>query len=156
LIQAFYLLSQDNQVKLILVGEGKERKSLEALVEKLNLQEKVFFAGFQENISDYYSLADLFVLSSIKEGMPNVLLEALQFGLTIVSTDCESGPSEILDQERYGILVPIQDPKALQEGMLQGLNHPYDPDFLKSRVNDFSLEHTIQAYDQILFREEMQ
>jgi glycosyltransferase involved in cell wall biosynthesis len=155
LIESFYLLSQVKNVKLMLVGEGKERKTLEDLVDKLELREKVFFAGFQNNVSNFYQVADLLVLSSIKEGMPNVLLEALQFGLTIVSTDCETGPSEILAQGQFGILVPIQDPQALNTGMLKGLNHPYDKDFIKLRVNDFSLEKMIQAYNQILFCEEM-
>lgn len=99
--------------QLAIVGEGKEHKALEDLISRLGLQGKVFLVGRVGNIGDWYQAADLYVMSSRFEGFPNTLIEAMAYGLPVVSTDCETGPREIVRQGVDGLLVPPNDLPAL-------------------------------------------
>lgn len=119
LIEAFNVLvnSDAPACELLIVGEGPEREKLEALVDALNLRGKVHLMGWQENPYPFYKAADVFALSSRFEGMPNVILEALAFGLPVVSTDCESGPREILVERYLGQLVSIGESLAMTQAL---------------------------------------
>jgi glycosyltransferase involved in cell wall biosynthesis len=139
LIQAFADVRQTRPARLLILGEGPERRSLETLIRNLNLEEDVSLLGFVENPYAYMSRASLFILSSRWEGLPSVLIEALYCGVPVISTDCPSGPREILADGKYGRLVPIQDSFALAEGIKLGLAgqtprpsrdswHPYELD----------------------------
>ncbi len=96
--------------------------------------------GQSESLEAFYQTADLFVMSSKHEGLPTVMIEALGFGLPVVSTDCPSGPREILDDGRFGTLVAIDDPVALAEAMENGLAGPVDQAVLTSRADDYAPE----------------
>jgi len=126
LIRAFALLNRRRPAKLMIVGEGEQRARLEALVAELGLTGRVLIPGFATDAWPYFASADLFVLSSNREGFPTVLIEAMLAGLPVVSTDCDSGPSEILDGGRLGALVPMNDAAALAEAMEQALAAPFD------------------------------
>lgn len=121
LIRAFALVRRERQARLMILGEGEARPQLEALVQQLRLEHDVALPGFVENPYKYMKRAALFVLSSNWEGLPNALIEALALGTRVVSTDCPSGPSEILENGRWGSLVPVGDAKALAEAILVAL-----------------------------------
>jgi GalNAc-alpha-(1->4)-GalNAc-alpha-(1->3)-diNAcBac-PP-undecaprenol alpha-1,4-N-acetyl-D-galactosaminyltransferase len=119
LIEAFSKTKAKDFLNLIIVGEGKERQNLEKLIEKLNLNDKVFLVDKKDNIKDYYLQAEIFVLSSKFEGFPNVLVEALSNGCACISTDCPTGPNEIIKDGENGILVKneniVELAKAIDE-----------------------------------------
>jgi glycosyltransferase involved in cell wall biosynthesis len=113
LVRAVGLLRHERPLRLIILGEGDERPALEALVRELGLQDDVALPGFVDNPYAFLSRAGVFALSSIYEGLPTVLIEALALGTPVVSTDCRTGPREILENGRLGRLVPIGQPQAL-------------------------------------------
>jgi len=121
LIQAFARVWQARPVRLLILGEGEERPALEALVRKLGLEPDVSLRGFVKNPYPYMAQASLFVLSSRWEGLGNVLIEALYCGAPLISTDCPSGPREILRDGQYGQLVPVGDVTALTQAMKAGI-----------------------------------
>ena len=100
--------------KLVLVGDGNKRKEYEQLANKLNIIDSVIFTGKINNPEYYYNRAKIFAFTSKSEGFPNALIEALSFGLPCVSTNCPSGPSELIDDGNNGFLIPVGDSKALQ------------------------------------------
>ena len=122
LLRAFaLLLNSRSDARLMILGDGTLREELTALAERLGIADKVCLPGFSADPWPYYASADLFALSSNAEGYPLVIVEAMLAGLPIVSTDCVSGPREILDDGRYGILVPLDDPDALARGLEQAI-----------------------------------
>jgi glycosyltransferase involved in cell wall biosynthesis len=102
--------------------------------------------GFTTDTNPFYYHSNLFVLSSNFEGLPTVLIEALDYGISIVSTDCPSGPSEILSNGIYGTLVPVGDAEKLAFAMQQSLLNPRDKISLKGRAKDFSVEKMSELY----------
>ncbi len=128
LIRAFALLGKRISAKLMILGEGELRPKLENLVVELGLKQRVILPGFASDPWPHYASADLFVLSSDREGLGNVLVEAMLAGLPIVSTDCDCGPREILQGGRLGRLVPVGDAEALADAMSAALNEPHDGD----------------------------
>ncbi len=123
LIEAFAEVRKRYNIKLIILGEGTERQTLQRLIDTLKLSEDVDMPGFKENPYNYMASATLFVLSSNLEGLPTVLLEALACGTPVISTDCKSGPQEILEDNTYGILVPVGDKSKLVDAITKGLTH---------------------------------
>lgn len=138
LIRSFQRLLQSTDARLMILGVGELGDSISAQIDAAGLRERVFLPGFVEDPGPYYHSADLFVLSSDYEGFGNVLVEALAWGLPVVSTDCPGGPAEILDGGNYGCLVPVGDEAALSSAMLNTLARPFDPQKLKKRARDFS------------------
>jgi len=104
-------------MRLVVLGTGPQLATLLQHVESLQLQQAVEFRGFVENPLPWIKRAKLFVLSSLYEGLPNALLEAVACGTPAVATDCPSGPADILDEGRWGALVPPSDPLALAEAI---------------------------------------
>lgn len=127
LIHAFAMLRQTQNARLLILGEGSQRKHLASLVAELGLGFSVSLPGFVTNPAAYMAKAELFVMSSSWEGMPVSLIEALALGLPVVSTDCPSGPAEILDGGKYGELVPMNDSGALAGAMERGLSEEREP-----------------------------
>jgi glycosyltransferase involved in cell wall biosynthesis len=124
LIRAFGQVRRQLPARLIILGEGDGRASLEALITELGLGDDVALPGFKENAMAYMARSAVFVLSSAWEGLPTVLIEALAAGTRVVSTDCPSGPREILQDGRLGALVPVGDQEALAAALLATLKCP--------------------------------
>lgn len=150
LLDAFARLRARRPARLVLFGEGPLRAELEAQVAALGLSRDVALPGHTANPFAHLARADLFVLSSISEGMPSALIEALACGTPVVSTDCPSGPREILAGGEYGSLVPVGDCEALARAMQAGLEAPPDAERLKTRARDFSLERIVPRYVALL------
>lgn len=144
LIHAFAQVIKVHDARLIILGEGEQRPRLEELIAELALADKVSLPGFAENPFAFLAKADLFVLSSDFEGLPTVLIEALAVGARAVSTDCPSGPREILDGGRYGRLVPVGDASALAQGILQSLSEPRPQ--LGDWLQQFTLAYATRRY----------
>jgi glycosyltransferase involved in cell wall biosynthesis len=149
LIRAFAKLPRTDTT-LCILGEGSERHALEALIGSLGLAGKVLLPGYQQDTAPWYAHADAFILSSNHEGFGNVIVEALEHGLPVVSTDCPTGPREILDDGKYGALVPIGDSEALATAMEEVLVRSHDREALKRRARDFSVDKAANAYLDLL------
>lgn len=149
LIRAFAQMSR-RDATLCILGEGKERPRLQALVDALGLDERVLLPGYQSDPAPWYAYADLFVLSSDHEGFGNVIVEALEQGVPVVSTDCPSGPREILEGGKYGTLVPVGDAAALASAIDDALSREHNHDALKRRAQDFSVDKAADAYLDLL------
>ena len=145
LIDAFALLRTQRPARLIIFGEGAERDALSAQVKALALTDSISLPGFVRNLPKEINAADLFVLSSKVEGLPGALIQALGCGLRIVSTDCETGPREILDGGKWGTLVPIDDTAALVQAMATALAAPPRPPAVEW-TSQFSLARAVDAY----------
>ena len=150
LIRAFHKLSMASPARLILLGDGNRQNDLTALVRSLDLEDRVSMPGWADNPYAFMARASLFVLSSRIEGLPTVLIEALACGCPCVSTDCPSGPAEILEGGRIGRLVPIADVEALAEAMQLTLETPPPKTLLLKRAEDFSAEHAVARYERLI------
>jgi glycosyltransferase involved in cell wall biosynthesis len=151
LLRAFARLDRSN-AKLMILGEGPLRPDLERLAAELGIAGRVVLPGFQIDPWPFYASASLFVLSSDYEGFANVVLEAMAAGLPVVSTDCPSGPAEILDQGRFGTLVPVGDEAALANAMVDALDDRGDPEPRKARAATFS-QGSARRYRDLLVPE---
>jgi len=151
LIRALARLPENLAAKLVILGEGPLRADLLALVNELGLQQRVELPGFISDPYPWFRSADLFVLSSRWEGFGNVIVEALECGVPVVSSDCPSGPAEILENGRYGKLVPVQDPIALASAMAQSLGETHDREALMRRAKDFSVQKISDQYLAYMF-----
>lgn len=145
-IEAFARLPASLGSTLYIVGEGQERQALQAKIEALGLRDRVLLPGYREDMGPWYANADLFVLSSDYEGFGNVIVEALEQGIPVVSTDCPSGPREILEDGKYGRLVPVGDADAMAGAMLRSLQCEHDRAALKSRALDFAVDKVADQY----------
>jgi len=145
LLSAFAELN-DPSACLLILGQGYLETDLRLRADQLHISAQVVFAGFHADPTAFYQTADLLVLSSDYEGFGNVIVEALGCGLPIVSTDCPSGPSEILENGHYGRLTPVGDANALARAMQEALSSPFDSEVLKRRAADFSPERAARAY----------
>lgn len=154
LLQAFSRVRREAPCRLVILGEGELRGELEQLAAQLGIAGEVLFAGWQQNPFRLLAGADLFVLCSEYEGFPNALLEAMALGLPVISTDCPTGPSELLDAGRYGLLVPTADADALAGAMLSlvrdhSLRRSY-AQLSRERAACFSLQRMVTSYQALL------
>jgi glycosyltransferase involved in cell wall biosynthesis len=140
LIQAFAKLPEKKIAKLTILGEGNLRPSLEKLIDNLGLQNNVSMPGFSQDVASWYRSSDLFILSSTTEGLPTVLIEALECGTPIVSTECSTGPAEILNDGEYGRIVPVNDLEKLVEAISEALREIPNPNRLNARAAEFTIE----------------
>lgn len=150
LLQAFQKVRRTTPCRLILLGEGSQRPALESLARSLRVLDDVCFAGFVPNPYPYLQKASVFVLSSIWEGSPNALTEAMALGTPVVATDCPSGPREILRGGEVAPLVPMKDPDAMAAAILQVLDNPPDPQRLREAVAEYTVEKSARRYLDVL------
>jgi glycosyltransferase involved in cell wall biosynthesis len=133
----------------MIVGQGRQEKRLRALIDELDLFREVALVGFLDNPYAYIARADLLVVSSLREGGPQVLIEAMALGTPVVSTDCPNGPREILEFGRYGPLVPRRDPPDLSRAMAQTLDHPLSANELREGAQRYTLERSSRVHLEI-------
>ena len=147
-MRAFALLRQTTPARLVILGEGEERDALLSLAQELGVAEDVSLRGVVDNPIAWFAKSDLFVLSSRCEGQSLVLIEALVAGVPIVSTDCPSGPREVLENGRFGALVPVDNVAALSEAMSRVLNKTpkIDKAALTQHLQKYSVENMIAGY----------
>jgi glycosyltransferase involved in cell wall biosynthesis len=150
LLRAFARMRQKTEARLLVLGDGREHERLRALASELGVATDVDLPGFDPNPIAAMARASVFVLSSAWEGFGNVLVEALAVGCPVVSTDCPSGPDEILDGGRYGRLVPVGDPAALADAILATLREPGDPELRRRRAQEFSVDVVAERYLAVL------
>ncbi len=152
MLRAFRAVRSARPARLMILGEGPDRDALAGMVGDFGLAGEVAMPGFVENPMSYMSRAAVFVLSSRWEGFGNVLAEALAAGCPVVSTDCPSGPSEILDDGRFGALVAVGDDAALAAAIVATLHAPPDRAVLKKRAAAFSVEPIAAQYLDLLLQ----
>ena len=150
LLKAFSMVIRNRDMRLIILGEGPERGYLTDLILRLGLQDLVDLPGFVDPPWDFMAASSVFVLSSAWEGLPTVLVEALALGCRIVSTDCRSGPREILEGGRFGVLVPVGASSDLAEAILSAFDHPLDATSQRARAKDFMPAPCLNAYLPLL------
>lgn len=147
LVRAFAKLREKQNCRLMILGEGEERGALEALVVELGIEDSVALPGFVNNPYAYMRNAAIFVLSSQWEGLPTVLIEAMACETLVVSTDCPSGPSEILGDGRWGRLVPVGDMSSLEKGMEDMLAAETCEEVeSRQRAETFSADNIVSQY----------
>jgi glycosyltransferase involved in cell wall biosynthesis len=149
LLRAFAKCASAAPARLLILGEGELHADLWRLVQALGLTDAVAMPGYEPNPFAYMRRARVFVLSSRYEGLPNALIQAMACGCPVVSTDCPSGPREILDGGRYGALVPVGDVDALADAIVRGLEGqlPTAPD---EWLQQFEEGHIVGQYLRVL------
>ena len=150
LIRIFARVREENLCRLVILGEGPDRQKLQNLISELRLENEVQLPGFNENPYPLIGHASLYVLCSRHEGLPGALIEAMALGVPLVSTDCPSGPREILQDGKYGRLVPCRDWQALEMAIRDGLAGKIPPPE-NSSWRRFSLDAVLDQYRQVLF-----
>ena len=157
LIKAYrILLDRGIKHNLIILGQGSQKEYLVNEVKKLDMEEKVKFLGFKENPYKYLNQANVFIQSSIYEGLPTVLIEALVLNVPVVATNCPDGAKEILDNGKYGLLVKMNDEKALADAIEKILN---DRDLqrkykIKSKdgINRFDDKYITHLFEELFLK----
>ncbi len=150
LLEAFARLRARRSARLLILGEGPLRRSLEARVRGLGLERDVALPGFARNPFAFMARCSAFVLASEWEGLPGVLIQALACGAPVVATDCPSGPREILEGGRHGTLVPVGDPAALALALERVLGSPPARPAGGRGLDRFTLESSAERYLRLL------
>jgi len=157
LIRALARVREKLPARLLILGEAanprrsaKRKAELDAVALEVGVQDHVRLEGYVANPFPYMRLASVFALSSLYEGFGNVLVESMACGCAVVSTDCPSGPAEILEHGRYGPLVQVGDHKALGDAILSVLDAPPDPELLRKRAADFTVDRAVDQYEALL------
>jgi glycosyltransferase involved in cell wall biosynthesis len=158
LLRAFAKLRATRDCRLVILGQAatprkteEQRVALMALAADLGVAADVDLPGFVTNPFAYMARAAVFVLSSAFEGLPGVLIQALACGCPAVSTDCPSGPAEILDGGRFGALVPVGDDRAMAAAIAATLDHPIAAATLRARAEIFGVDRAVDRYVELLF-----
>ena len=155
LLRTFALLREQRSIRLIILGEGEKRSELETLASELGINDDIAMPGFVENPYKYMTNAAVFVLSSKREGLPTVLIEAMSCGCPVVSTDCPSGPIEILENGKYGALVPVGDEVQLAAAIMKAIDSTASANCIRSRSMDFSVDIISKQYLKLLMGNEL-
>ena len=151
LLKAFNIYRTENPNSILFIlGIGPLKNELQAFIDQHQLQGHVRLEGFHTNPFKWMSKCDLFILSSKYEGFGNVIVEAMALGKTVVSTDCPSGPAEILNSEKLGYLCPTQDPVSMAATISKALKSPLDETILRRSAMKYSVTNIIKQYIDIL------
>ena len=147
MIKAFQIASsQSNNIRLLILGDGPERNKLENLIENAQLKNKIELLGHIQDPHPYYYYSFGYLLSSVSEGMPSSVIEALGSACQIISTDCPSGPNEILSGGEYGKIVEIKDHKKMARYITETLDDAIPKSKLLERAYDFTIENGVKEY----------
>jgi len=150
LLRGFAVLRRILPARLIILGEGPERLALASCASDLGIERDLHLPGFVGNPYAILARSDLFVMSSVNEGLPTALIEAMACGCPVVSTDCPSGPAEILENGLYGRLVPVGDHEALAGAMKATLDSPPPQEMLKARAEIYHVDRVVDQYRAML------
>lgn len=153
LLGAFHLiLKKGLDANLVIIGEGPEENNLKKLAQRADILNTVYFLGFRKNPYKYFANSAVFVLTSRVEGFSLVIAEALACGCPVISTNCLSGPVEILDGEKYGGLVNVDDVEELAEALAKLLSFKGEATKLNGfkRAKDFDVNKIIVDYEEII------
>lgn len=146
LLRAFARVRERQPARLMILGEGEEKKALAALIANLGLEDHVHMPGFVANPFTYMAKSAVLALSSRWEGLPGVVIQALACGCPVVSTDCAGGVTEILKGDTYGKMVPVGDHQAMAAAILETLEHPPETRLLLERAADFHVDKITERY----------
>jgi Glycosyltransferase len=150
LIEAFKKVKDRfKDVKLVIIGEGELRNTIENKIKELGLENDVILTGYQTNPYKYLKNLKIFVLSSIFEGFGNVIIEAMHFGLPVISYECPGGPKEIIKNE-FGVLVPPKDVDALANAMIEMLENKEKQKYYSIMSKKRALDYDCQSYAKTL------
>lgn len=149
LVRAFARLRAQRDCRLVILGDGPEKAGIEELVATLGVTRDVDLPGFDSNPYAWMSRAAVFVSSSLSEGCPNALMQALACGTPVVSTDAVGGSAEILERGKWGRVVPVGDPAAMSAALAATLDDREHPD-VRARARDFALSRVARDYLSIL------
>ena len=156
LLESFRLLRAERSARLMILGDGPLRKPMEGLACELGIADDVDFLGFEVDAPSYMKRCTVFALSSRYEGLPVALIEAMACGVPVVSTDCPSGPAEIVTHERDGLLVPVRNPAALAGALKRLLDDPGLRERLgragQQRAAHFTVENLLPEYEELIQR----
>jgi len=151
LIKAASILDKKNvNFKLLIIGDGPERSSLNRLIKFYKLNKKVIIIKSVINTLKYFYNSDIFVLSSRVEGMPNVMIEAMMCGCTIVATNCRTGPREILGKDEYGYLSKVNNPVDLSESIMKATKRKISLKKTKKILEQFTADKVIKRHFSLL------
>ena len=152
LLDSFQALIRATPARLLVVGTGPEQLAIERRIEGGGLHACCRLTGFVENVLPLIHASDVLVLASDYEGFGNVLVEAMACGTQVIATNCPHGPAEILDNGRFGQLVPVNDRTALTSAMHNSLTRAFhiSPSMLKTRANEFGLNNAVDRYISLL------
>tara|TARA_R110000868_G_scaffold181779_1_gene422718 strand:- start:618 stop:1718 length:1101 start_codon:yes stop_codon:yes gene_type:complete len=146
LLKALSIAVKTHPCCLVILGQGSLEHDLKALAVTLGVDNYIYWAGFVDNPLSYMAKADVFVLSSAWEGFGNVVVEGLYCGLSVVSTDCPSGPAEILEKGRYGYLSAVGDADALARNIIEAIDKPFAAESQRSRAAAFHVRNIAENY----------
>jgi glycosyltransferase involved in cell wall biosynthesis len=154
LLKAFQKVRHHIDCKLLVLGTGEEKEQLLSLSKALNISEDVTFLGFHHNPFKYMRRAQVFCTATRYEGLGNAIIEAMVLGLPVIATDCHSGPGESLDNGKYGILVPPENPDAIAEALITVLSdnklRETLSDLSLKRAKDFDLETSLKQWEDVI------
>ena len=153
LLRAFAEVARSRPARLVILGQGPDREGLLELAARLGIEDRFDLPGFDVNPFRYMARASVFVLSSRYEGFPNVLAQAMACGTPVVSTDCRSGPSEMLEDGRWGRLVPVGDWQAMARAIEATLDDPMPAVALRTRASVYSVEASVERYLEVVLGE---
>jgi glycosyltransferase involved in cell wall biosynthesis len=150
LIRAFAKVRREKECRLLVLGDGKQLPELKTLAAKLKVENDIDLPGFLANPYSVLSKCSLFVLSSRWEGSPNALTEALALGIPVVSTDCPSGPREILNDGEFGRMVPVGDVDSMAAAISRTLDAPPESDYLREAVKEYEVRNSAISYLKVM------
>jgi glycosyltransferase involved in cell wall biosynthesis len=151
LVEAFAILTaRGRDARLAIFGEGHQRERLEGLVRDHGLTDRVWLPGRTPNPRAYFSKAPVSALSSRAEGLPNVLVETMVCGCTPASTDCPTGPREVIGDDEFGYLAAVHDPQSLAAALEKALDRPVPPDKLAQATAPFEESQVIRRHFEVL------
>ena len=154
IISFSYIKNQIPNYKLIIIGDGHLKNELQNLIENLDLKKRVILTGWKKNLKTYYLNSKLFILNSLYEGFGNVLIDAINYELPIITTNCKSGPNEIIDYGKGGFLTPIRDPKLLSQKILFCINNyklaQRKSQYAKRNIKKFNCEINCEKYFKLI------